>query len=335
MKAFPSRLVTVDSHTAGEPTRLIVGGLGPIRGTTMQEKRSFFMEHYDHVRLQLTREPRGHGGMLAALLTDPVTEGARFGLIYMDGRIYPHLCGHATMGAVATLIKAGVLQPTGEEEPFMVDTPSGPMETRARVRDGELDWVAIRMVPSFVYREGETLELPGFEPLSLDTVCVGGFFAMVSCEQIGVALDPENGPRLVQLGMAVMAAANRQLTVKHPTRPEVDSVDVTEFYDPSEEHRGRGRSVVVYGAQHIDRSPCGTGTAAKMTLLHHHGRLKLNEPFVNSSPVGTTFEGRLVAETRIGQQDAVVAEIRGQAHITGIHEFILDPRDPFPEGFAL
>jgi proline racemase len=191
------------------------------------------------------------------------------------------------------------------------------------------------MVPSFVYRDGETLELTETGPLSVETVCVGGFFAMVSSDQIGLSLDPANGPRLIELGMAITGAANRQLTVRHPARPEVKSVDVTEFYDPSGEDEGRGRSVVVYGEKHMDRSPCGTGTAAKMTLLHHRGRLKLNETFVNTSPLGTTFEGRLVEETRIGRQDAVVAEIRGQAHITGMHEFVLDPLDPFPKGFLL
>jgi proline racemase len=332
---YPSRLMVIDSHTAGEPTRLIVGGVDRLPGDTMEKKRRYFMEQLDHVRLQLTREPRGHRGMLAALVTDPVTQGAHFGLIYMNAGYYPYLCGHATIGAVVTLIKAGVLQTTGEENRFIVDTPSGPMETRARMRSGAVDSVAIRMVPSFVYRDGDTIELPGTGPLSVATVYVGGFFAMVSSDQIGLSLEPANADKLIELGMAVTEAANRQLTVRHPTRPEVTTVDVTEFYDPSCEDQGKGRSVVVYGERHIDRSPCGTGTTAKMTLLHHRGRLELNEPYVNTSPLGTTFEGRLIEKIRIGDQDAVVAEIRGQAHITGIHEFVLDPGDPFPEGFLL
>lgn len=332
---YSSRLMVIDSHTAGEPTRLIVGGVDALPGGTMEEKRRFFMEQLDHVRLQLTREPRGHRGMLAALVTDPVTEGAHFGLIYMNAGYYPYLCGHATMGAVVTLIKAGVLQTTGEESTIIVDTPSGPMETQARIRNGDVDSVAIRMVPSFVYRDKETLELPGTGTLSVATVYVGGFFAMVSSEQIGLSLEPANAEKLIELGMAVTKEGNRQLTVRHPTRPEVTTVDVTEFYDPSHEGRGRGRSVVVYGEKHMDRSPCGTGTTAKMTLLYHRGRLELNETYVNTSPLGTTFEGRLVEKTRIGSQNAVVAEIRGQAHLTGIHEFVLDPRDPFPEGFLL
>lgn len=334
-RKFPSRLVTIDSHTAGEATRLIVGGMDPVPGRTMQEKRAFFMEHCDPLRLRLTREPRGHRDLLAALVTEPVTEGAHFGLIYMDARYYPHLCGHATMGAVATLIEAGVLPSNKEEMTVIVDTPSGPTETRARVRNGRVDAVAIRMVPSFVYRDGESLEGPEIGTLTVATVCVGGFFVMVSSEQIGWPLEPAHGPELIELGMAVTAAANRQLSVRHPTRPEVNSVDVTEFYDPFQEGGRVGKSIVVYGDRHMDRSPCGTGTAAKMTLLHHRGLLKRGETFVNTSPLGTRFEGRLVEETRIGGQDAVVTEIQGHAHITGIHEFILDPRDPFPEGFLL
>lgn len=330
---FPQRLQTVDSHTAGEPTRLILGGTGTVPGATMAEKRRFFMENLDHVRRQLTCEPRGHRGMFTALVTEPVTDQARFGLIYMDPRRYPFLCGHATMGAVTTLLEAGVLPMREPETSIVVDTPSGPLATRAFVRDGQVDSVAIRTVPSFVYGTDETLTVPGLAPLQVDTVCVGGFFVMVAAHQIGLELISANSRRLVELGMTIIDAANQQLTVRHPTRPEVTTVDVVEFYDASEEALGRGKNFVVYGESHMDRSPCGTGTAAKLTLLHHRGRLALHQPFHNSSCLGSTFEGSVAAETTVGDRPAIVAEIRGSAHITGIHEFIVDPRDPFPQGF--
>ena len=135
--------------------------------------------------------------------------------------------------------------------------------------------------------------------------------------------------------MKLIQAANCQLTVCHPTRPEVNTVDVTEFYDPPMAAPGKGKSMVIYGEEHMDRSPCGTGTAAKMTLLHHRGQLGLNETFINTSPLGTTFQGRLVDEIRLGDKKAVVAEIRGSAQITGVHEFIIDARDPFQKGYLL
>lgn len=334
LEQYPERLLTIDSHTAGEPTRLIIGGIPPLPGETVAEKRRHLMENWDHVRLQLTREPRGHRDMLAALVTEPTTAGADFGLIYMDARRYPYLCGHATIGAVTTLIEAGTVHATEPVTAVVVDTPSGPMETRAFVRDGKVDSVAMQAVPSFVYGENQPLTVPDLGRILVDTVCVGGFFAMVAAEQVGLALSPENADRLIDLGMGIIDAANEQLTVRHPTRPEVTTVDVTEFYAPSRQP-GHGVGAVVYGESHIDRSPCGTGTSAKMALLHRRGQLALNQPYVNAGILGTTFEGQLVAETNVGELPAVVPEVRGSAQITGLHQFVVDPRDPFPRGFLL
>jgi len=332
---FSSRLITIDSHTAGEPTRLIVGGIGSLPGKTLKEKRFHFMETLDPIRLQLTREPRGHRGMFTALLTEPTSRGADFGLIYMDPRRYPYLCGHATIGAVTTLIDSGVLKTRGQKTTVVVDTPSGPMETVAHTKDGKVESVAIRMVPSFVYGTDEVLNVPQLGRISVDTVCVGGFFAMVSIDQIGLDLVPENSPRLIELGMTIIEMANRQLEVRHPIRPEVTTVDVAEFYDPSGHGRGLGKNAVIYGEAHMDRSPCGTGTAAKMTLLHHRGQIDLNQPFRNLSPLESAFDARIVEKMKIGDRMGVVVEVQGSAHITGFHEFVVDPRDPFPKGFLI
>ncbi len=335
LQRYPDRLLTIDSHTAGEPTRLIVGGLPPIPGESVAEKRQYVMREWDHVRQQLTREPRGHRDMVAALVTEPTSADADFGLIYMDARRYPYLCGHATIGAVTTLIEAGFVEATEPQTTVIVDTPSGPAEAVAHVRDGLVESVTIQLAPSFVYGKNLDLDAPGLGRIQVDTVCVGGFFAMVSAEQIGLPLDVENAGRLIELGMSIIEAANEQLTVRHPARPEVTTVDVTEFYDLSEHESGRGVSAVVYGESHIDRSPCGTGTSAKMALLHRRGQLALDQPFVNAGILGTTFEGRLVAEARVGDLPAVIPEVRGSAHVTGVHQFVLDPRDPFPQGFLL
>ena len=330
---YPDRIITIDSHIAGEPARLIVGGIDPLPGETMQNKREYFMKHYDHIRLLLTREPRGHRDMFAACVTEPVTPGARFGLIYMDARRYPYLCGHATMGAVMTMIEAGVIDPDEDDLEVIVDTPSGPMQATAYMQNSKVESVAIRMVPSFVHSDNETLFIPEFGQLAVATVCVGGLFVMVSADQIGLDFSESNRGRLIDLGMKLIHEANQQLSVRHPIRPEVDTVDVVEFYDPSSDAQGKGKSMVILGEGHMDRSPCGTGTAAKLTLLFHRGQIRLNDTFTNTSPLGTTFQGRLVEEVRLGDTGAVVAEIRGSAHITGFHEFIVDPRDPFQEGY--
>lgn len=334
-RRFPSRIQTIDSHTEGEPTRLILGFSGRLPKGGMKEKRAFFMENLDHVRKLLTREPRGYRGMFAAAVTEPVTRGADFGLIYMDPRRYPFLCGHATIGAVTTLIETGVIAAGQGETKVVVDTPSGPMETAAAVKGGKVESVAIQMVPSFVYKTDQVLVLPDPGEIYVDLVCVGGFFAMVKAEQIGLKLTSENSARIIELGMSIIEAANHQLSVCHPTRPEVKTVDVTEFYGHPENGADIGVSAVVYGESHMDRSPCGTGTAAKMTLFHHLDKLALNRAFINAGPLGTTFEGRLVAEKNLGDRPAVIPEIRGGARITGMHEFIIDSRDPFPEGYLL
>ena len=334
---YPDQFVTIDSHTQGEPTRLLVGGIDALPGKTIIAKRNFFAARYDHLRLLLTQEPRGHRDMFAAVVTEPVSRGAHFGLIYMDARRYPYLCGHATIGAVTTLIETGVLAAQDGDTLITVDTPSGPLQAHSRVLDGRVLSVGIDMVPSFVLKTDCPVDVPGYGVINIDLVCVGGFFAMVSAATIGIELSAHNSPEIIALGMAIIAAANRQLQVYHPERPEVNSIDVTEFYaeKPADREGKNGTSVVVYGESHVDRSPCGTGTTAKMTLLHHKNRLRLHETYRNGSPLGTVFQGNITGELTIGEFSGIVGQIRGSATLTGLHRFVLDQNDPFPQGFLL
>ena len=331
---YPHRIVTVDSHTQGEPTRLLVGGMGPLPGATMKDKRDYFESHFDPVRMLLTREPRGHRGIMAAVVTEPVSPQGQFGLFYMDARRYPYLCGHATIGAVATLVEIGALAVEDGDQVITVDTPSGPMDAHTRIRDGKVASVAIDMVPSFVFDTGCELTVDGYGTFPVDLVCVGGFFAMVSARAIGMDLVPANKQRFISLGMAVIDAANQAFDVHHPERPEVNTVDVTEFYD-EDPQTGAGRGIVIYGESHMDRSPCGTGTTAKMTLLHHKGKLKPGDAYRNAGPLGTVFEGCIVRTLPIGPFNGIMGQIRGSAQITGYQQFVLDARDPFPEGFLM
>ena len=331
---YPDRIVTIDSHTQGEPTRLLISGVGTLPGSTMKDKRDYFESNYDHIRMLLTREPRGHRGIMAAAVTEPISPEGQFGLFYMDARRYPYLCGHATIGAVATLIETGALGADDGDRLITVDTPSGPMEAHTRVKNGSVKSVAIDMVPSFVFDTGCMIDVTGFGRIPVDLVCVGGFFAMVSARFIGIDLVPQNSHRLIPLGMAVIEAANRVLRVCHPERPEVNTVDVTEFYD-EDPNTGVGKSVVIYGESHMDRSPCGTGTTAKMTLLNHQGKLAPGQAYTNASPLGTVFEGRIVRKTTIGSFDGIVGQVRGNAQITGFHQFVVDANDPFQKGFLI
>lgn len=334
LNRYRERIVTVDSHTQGEPTRLIIGGIGRLNGKTMQEKREEFAREYDQVRLLLTSEPRGHRDMFAAALTEPVSEHAHFGLIYMDAERYPFLCGHATIGAVTVLIETGALSVGDGQTVISVDTPSGTVEALASVNGGRVTSVALDMVPSFVQGTGYKLRLPNHGTINVDLVCVGGFFAMVGAEELHTPLVPEQSRYLTELGMAIIEAANQQLSVHHPQRPEVKTIDVVEFYD-EESLSGCGRGVVIFGASHMDRSPCGTGTSAKMTLLHHRGKLAPSEKYENYSLLGTSFQGTIRVTDPIGPYPAVIARVEGNAQITGYHDFAVDSRDPFPQGFLI
>ncbi len=329
-------ITTIDSHTEGEITRLIVAGLGKISGSTMMEKLDYFKAHYDPVRCLLTKEPRGSREVLAAAVTENTTPDAAFGLIYMDAKRYPYLCGHATMGAVATLARTGFLALEEGENQVKINTPSGTMEARAQVQNSRVLSVAIDMVPSFVLDTGQSVQVPDFGTVDIDLVCTGGFFAMVDADRLGIEPVMDNKGVLVDLGMKIIDAANQQLKVVHPVRPEVNTVDVTEFYDSRvEKGKAMGRGMVVYGESHMDRSPCGTGTAAKLALLHHYGKISLHQPYLNYSPLGTCFEACLVEKTQINHLDAFVTRIKGRAWITGLHHFVLEDTDPFQQGYLV
>lgn len=331
---YDKKITTIDSHTQGEPTRLLISGAEDIKGSTMAAKRQDFQTRYDHLRCLLTQEPRGHRGMFAAAVTKPVSNGAHFGLIYMDARRYPFLCGHATIGAVTTLIETGAIEVTGGKPVVIVDTPSGPLHTYPQIKNDRVLSVGIDMVPSFVFLTDIPIEVPNFGSLKIDLVYVGGFFAMVSAPSVGLELVKANSRKLISLGMSIIESANNALTISHPERPEVNTVDVTEFYHDDAEKK-KGTSVVIYGEAHMDRSPCGTGTTAKMTLLHHRNKLSLDEVYTNGSPLGTVFEGKILKEVMIGEHKGIIGRIKGSAAVTGYHEFVVDSSDPFPKGFLL
>lgn len=348
-RAFRETLLSIDSHVAGEPARLVIGGLPPVLGQSTNEKRLYLSKNHDDIRLRMTREPRGHRDMFASILVEPESEDAAFGLVYMDARRYPYLCGHATMAAVSAMIELGLIEAQLPETPVVVDTPSGPWKTTAHVRKNEegagrpylVDKVSIQPELAFAYQLDQSLDVPGLGRIQVDVSYTGGFFVMVSADQIKLDLSVENASELSELGMNIIKAGNEQLKVQHPQRPYVNTIDVVEFFDPHGHPHKRGKNFVVLGEGHIDRSPCGTGTCAKLALLHKRGELKVGDTFVNEGLLGTTFDARIVRQTEIKDPNtehslpAIVPEVSGTAHITGLHHFVLTSQDPFPEGFLI
>jgi proline racemase len=341
---FPDAILAIDSHAGGEPARLVVGGLPPIPGETINDKRLYLSRNLDDIRLRLTREPRGHRDMFASILVEPESEEAAFGLVYMDARRYPYLCGHATIAAVSALIELGLIEAQEPETQVVVDTPSGPWRTTAHVHQDTtaegrrfvVDSVSIQPEVAFAYLLDQPLDVPGLGRIRVDVSFAGGFFVMVPADQVGLDLTVGNAPRLAQLGMAIIEAGNEQLKVQHPERTYINTIDVAEFFDPRGHAEGRGKNFVVLGEGHVDRSPCGTGTCAKLALLHRRGELAVGQPFVNEGFLGTTFDARIARETTVGDGiPAIVPEVSGKAYLTGFHHFVLVPEDPFPEGFLV
>ena len=330
---YPNPLITIDSHTEGEATRLLISGISDIPGDTMVKKLQYFESEQDQIRCLLTKEPRGPRGTLAAVVTENVSPEASFGLLFMDARRYLHLCGHATIGAVATLAEIGTLKLDEGQNVVSVDTPSGIMTVRVTLTDGAIVSLALKMVPSFVYQVDQKVKVDGFGEVVIDLVCTGGYFAMVNTEILGIEPVLKNKKVLTELGMKIIEAANEQLIVSHPENPTVNTVDVTKFYQTETvDGQIRGRGFVIYGESHMDRSPCGTGTAAKLALLKYRNEIQMGQIYTSISPIGTTFTASMVETTRVGELEAVVAEIQGRAWITGVHHFCLDKNDPFNKG---
>ncbi|MGD2147037.1 MAG: proline racemase family protein [Anaerolineae bacterium] len=326
-------LTTVDTHTAGEPTRFVVAGVPFLHGT-MAEKRRQLQEEYDFIRTTLMHEPRGHADMFGAILTGPHRPEADIGVVFMDTGGYLAMCGHGSIGAVVVALSTGLVplqQPTTD---VVLDTPAGLVRGRAYVADDRIQHVAVENVPGFLYRSA--VEVHTAEgPLQVDISFGGNFFALVAAESLGLEVKLAHLPALIEQGMAIRAAIDEQVDVVHPTQPHINTVDLVEFYQDLEGEEADCRNVVVFGEAQVDRSPCGTGTSAKMAALYAKGRLALQRPFVNQSIIGTHFTGRLLREEPIGEFTAVVPEISGNAYITGFQQFVVDPRDPLKFGFHL
>jgi proline racemase len=324
----------VDSHTEGMPTRVVTDGVGPIPGETMLERKLHFERHMDDLRLLLMREPRGHGAMSGAILQPPIRPDADWGVVFIEVSGCLPMCGHGTMGVATVLVETGMVPVDEPETLVRLDTPAGLVEARVAVEAGRARSVALRNVPSFLLGRDRTVRLDG-RTLTYDMAFGGNFYAILPAESAGLAVDPARAGELIESGLALMAAIDATDCPVHPADERIAGCRHVVFTAPGEDGPRSQRSATSIHPGWIDRSPCGTGTSAKLAALHARGELRLGEEFVNRSLIGTRFGGRIVAETEVGGLPAVVPEITGRAWITGRGEYVLDPEDPFPAGFAL
>jgi len=335
-------LRTIDAHAAGEPLRLIVGGFPSPHGRTMLDKREWLKRHADHLRRALMLEPRGHADMYGALLTEPVMPGSHAGVLFMHNEGYSTMCGHGIIAVTTIALERGILVPGGDGCSIVYDAPAGAIRARAKRAGaaegaGRVENVAFQNVPSFVLHGGLTVKL-ATRHIRADVAFGGAFYAIVDSEAVGLPIDAPHLPDLRRIGMEIKVAIEREQKIVHPLEPGLRGIYGTIFTGPPET-TGKGaadlRNVTIFADAEVDRSPCGTGTAAVMAVIDAMGLLADDRPFVHESLIGTTFSGRLVGRTSVGEHAAIVPEIEGSAWITGEHTFLIDEGDPLKSGFRI
>jgi proline racemase len=328
----------IDAHTMGEPTRIVVAGFPRIRGTTMAAKKDYLQTHLDHWRTAIMLEPRGHRDMFGAILTEPCAQEADLGIIFMDGGGYLNMCGHGSIGAMTVAVATGMVPLAEPVTRVTLEAPAGLVRGDVGVDRGRVQDVSLFNVPSFLYRSEVPVEVPGLGTIKVDISFGGNFFILVPADELGLELTPANVQRLMALGVRIREIVNRTVPLRHPTLPHIRTADLVEFYGKATHPDAHCKNVVVFGsdaAPNVDRSPCGTGTSAKLAALHQHGKLKVGEDFVYESILGTLFRGRIMDTLMVGEYPAVTPRITGSAFITGFNHFVVDERDPLKYGFAL
>jgi len=349
--SIPARLGTtiraVDLHACGEPGRVILGGVGDVPGTTMFDKMTWLRENRDDLRLRMVHEPRGFPAANCNLVLPSSNPEAAAGYVIMEQVEYPGMSGTNTMCVVTALLETGVLPMVEPVTELTLESPAGLIRVRASCRDGKVTDVTLRNVPAFATHIDASVEVPNLGTVAVDVAYGGMFYVIASAEAFGLRLTPDEGADIVRITEMIKAAANDQLPVVHPEQPGFAGITIGQLSGPAHDPANSMRNVVTVstgtldwerrgtwtGA--IDRSPCGTGTSARMATLLARGRLPIGQDFRHEGILGTVFTGRLLEETLVGGQPAVVPQITGQAWITGIADYVVDPTDPFPDGFTV
>ncbi|MEO8370935.1 MAG: proline racemase family protein [Candidatus Solibacter sp.] len=344
---FSSLITAVDAHACGEPGRVITGGVLDVPGQTMFDKRNWLAQHADHIRLRMLREPRGYPAANCNLILPSNHPEADAGFIIMEQVEYPPMSGTNTICVVTVLIETGMVPAIEPVTHLKLETPAGLISIDAEVHHGKVRKVTFRNVPAFATDLDGKLDVAGLGAVTVDVAYGGMFYVIADAEPLGIALVPDQGRDIVRLAEMIKAAAREQLPVVHPENPGIAGVTIAQLSAPPANPGSHRRNAVVVSTGTLDwsrpeswtgaldRSPCGTGTCARMAVMHAKGQLGLHQDFIHEGILGTTFTGRLLEETRVGPYAAVVPSLSGQAWITGFAQYVLDPEDPFPNGFTV
>jgi len=344
---FSTLISAVDAHACGEPGRVITGGVLDVPGRTMFEKKTYLEQHADQLRLRMLREPRGYPAANCNLILPPTIPGAHAGYVIMEQTEYPPMSGTNTICVATVLIETGMVPLSEPVTHLKLEAPAGLIEVEAEVRNGKVRRVTFRNVPAFATHLDTPVEVRGLGTVTVDVAYGGMFYVIADAEPLGLRIRPEEARDIARVAEMIKAAVREQLPVVHPENPGISGVTIAQISGPPDRTDAHRKNAVVVstgvldwdrpatwtGA--LDRSPCGTGTCAKMAALHAKGQLGLNQDFVHEGVLGTVFTGRLVEETTVGAYRAVVPTLSGQAWITGFAQYVVDPEDPFPDGFTV
>ncbi|CAM3371365.1 MULTISPECIES: 4-hydroxyproline epimerase [Brevibacillus] len=326
---------TVDTHTGGNPTRTVISGLPKLTGQTMAEKMLHMKKEYDWIRQLLMYEPRGHDVMSGALLVEPCHPDADVGVIYIETGGYLPMCGHDTIGLCTTLVETGMI-PVNEPITYVkLDTPAGLVEVEIQVEGGSAKSVSFRNIPAFLYRSDVTVLVEGLGAVSCDIAYGGNFYAITDAQKLGLELIPAHASAIVETAVKIRKAINQAIEVVHPEKPFIRGLTHVEFYSAPTHPQAHVKNTVVVPPGGIDRSPCGTGTSAKLATLFAKGEIGIGESFVHESIVGSLFTGKVISVTEEGGLPAVVTQITGSAWLMGKHTIFYNPDDELATGFLL
>ncbi|WP_040984421.1 proline racemase family protein [Oceanobacillus jeddahense] len=330
---FEKMYTTVDTHTAGEPLRIITDGIPEIKGETQLEKRAYCMEHLDDLRQVLMYEPRGHDGMYGCIITEPSTPGADFGVLFMHNEGWSTMCGHGVIGVVTMAIETGRVKVEGNHHTFIVDCPCGPVTAYATTENHVVKSVAFENVPSFVYMKDFPIEFDNYQ-FNVDISYGGAFYAVVHTKDLGVHVSKKELDDLKDLGDKIKHYIEARVEVKHPEE-DIDGIYGVIFSGDPHSNQADLRNVTIFADKQIDRSPCGSGTAARVATLYEREKLKIGDQFIHEAITDEHFIGEVQSLSKVDKYQAVIPKVTGSAYITGFHQFVINPYDALHKGFLL
>lgn len=326
---------TIESHTAGEPLRVIKSGLPQIKGETILKKRNYVKENLDHLRKGLMLEPRGHADMYGAIITEPTKSDGDIGVLFIHNEGYSTMCGHGIIALTKVVLDEEIIKKEGEVCEIKYDTPAGRVVATATRKNQDVEKVSFLNVPSFVHETDLHVDTRGYGKINFDIAFGGAFYAYIDAEEIGLKIDKSNHNEFVKAGIEIKNEISKKYDIKHPFEEDLSFLYGTIFIGPPSKPENKSSNVCVFADGEVDRSPTGTGVSGRAALHYSKGELRKNEPISIESIIGTTFEVEVVDTTNYGGYEAVIPKVTGSAYITGKSRFCFDPDDPLKDGFML